>query len=49
MRGRHAIRTFKVPVNEEVNLPEGWKPFGVADSTSRYAVVVARKWERTGE
>ena len=49
MRGKHSVRVFQIPNNEEFAMPEGWKPFGVADSTARYTYVVARKWERTGE
>ena len=47
MKGYHAVKVFRIANDEEVNLPEGWKPFGVADSTSRFTWVVARKWERT--
>lgn len=49
MRGKHKVMVFTVPTDKEVDLPEGWKPFGVVDATLYDTRIVARKWERTGE
>ena len=47
MRGRHSVRVFRIQNDKEFDMPEGWKPFGVADSSRLFTWVVARKWERS--
>lgn len=48
MKGYHKVKVFVINEQEEVNLPEGWKPF--AAEVGQYRTrVIARKWERTGE
>lgn len=46
MKGYHAVKVFLVKNNEEVDLPEGWKPFAAEVGAGR-TYVAARKWKRT--
>lgn len=52
MKGKHLVRSFTFHTHQldlEQELPEGWKPFGVVDTGSKFGMVtvIARKWVRS--